>query len=413
LRWLPAFPRRQLRRAALPVVPGSHIPRLVLGGVVLATLFAGPRQPPPAVLPAAGPGHLSTLLTAPGTCPLSPGEETEAVQQFDRLWPVIRHPRCLNCHGAVNPLIDEKRGHHGGGKVVASIEKCQECHTLKGWDTPVSAFFFTGRSARQLCMQFKAIELDPTAFVKHIYNDRGGTPFTVVAFKGDRALDDAAKDMVADATGRPFVEDPPPMSHGEFLQLASDWANMVGERGWKATPDCGCGRKKSAWTGTITAVWDHHLGELGDGTEKTTANVRFELDTSYAPGPDVYWSTTSGEIDWSIEIHGKCHASASKTIAIGLGGDDNPLGVLSDQQMPGGRRFFVGNGPWRDADVPQYMIRCPEGQKLYGPLFGGGVWWLTAPSGITSPDGKTLKGSYTMATPGGTGVWTWDLQLDK
>jgi hypothetical protein len=383
-------------------------------GIVLFGRGEADRPPVRTLLPA-----LPTLVSTGNACPLSPAEEKRAVEKFDEMWPVLRHPRCFNCHGAVNPFVEEARGHHRGGKIPqpenarAALDLCEECHYVRNWDTPAELFFFTDRSARQLCMQFKKAEESPTVFVRHMYNDKGGTPFIATAFKGDRALNSIGEDTLERLTGRPFELEQPPMTHGEFVQIASDWANLVGERGWTATPDCGCGRRKSAWTGTVTGVWNLDLDGRLHVVEKTTANVRFELDTTYAPGPDLYWKSVSGELEWSTEITGECRASASGMLPIDQGADDNPLATLSLQTgLGGGPRYMVGVGPWRDEYQPRFTVRCPEA-SFPGILYGLGVFWHHPDPGMISPDGKTLQGSFQAAHPAGTNAWTWDLQLEQ
>jgi hypothetical protein len=352
-------------------------------------------------------------------CPLSVAEEKDAVEKFDKLWPVIRHPRCLNCHGAVDPFVAESKGGHPGGAVgtrgdSTRPEKCQECHSaLPGWDVPLSIFLFTGKSARQVCMQFKATEADPVQFMSHITNDKGLVAFTETAFKGNRGLNTLGENLVEERTGRPFQLEPPPISHTEMIERSRRWANAVGERGWRATPDCGCGRKKQSWTGTVTGVWNLVLGEMGHGTETTNANVRFEIDTSYSPSPEVYWSSVSGEIQWSIEISGNCQARSTRTIPIGLGADENPMATLQENPDPSGSHYMVSIGPWRDEDQPQFTVRCPNSPPLPGIPWSMGIWWNHELPGMVSADGKSLKGSYSSTGPIGKVTWNWDLQLDK
>ena len=394
----------------------ARTPALVVAAVtvVAITLWSGNRSPRVA-------GSLPpTFATEPalaraGACPLTPAQEQDAVEKFDKMWPVLRHPRCFNCHGAVRPR--RRGGRHLGGDFTgpASIDACQECHSgLTGWDTAPEGFFFIGKTARDLCMQFKKFEGTPLAFVRHIHNDKGGTAFTETAFKGDRALNTLGEGMVEDSTGRPFAVVRPPMNHGEFVQAGSDWANAVGEAGWKATPDCGCGRRKSAWTGTVTGVWNLEMDGRLHVVEKTTANVRFELDTTMGRGPDLYWKSVSGELEWSTEITGECRASAAGMFPIGLGADDNPLATLTLQtELGGGPRYMVATGPWPDQYEPRFMVRCLGGPSFPGILYGLGFWWNHANGGMISPDGKTLQGTLQAAHPAGTNVWTWDLQLDQ
>lgn len=393
---------------------------LSLSGALGVVLFGGREARQVSLFPPA-----PTLVSSANACPLTPAEENDAIEKFDKLWPVFRHPRCLNCHGGVNPYVPEKAGGHRGGAIKrgpeldSTLARCQECHSeLPGWDIPVSSFFFTGKSARQICIQMKQTEADPVQFMSHITNDKGLVAFTETAFKGDRALNTLGQDMVEETTLRPFTPEPPPMSHQEFVELGRRWANAIGYDAWKASKDCGCARKTRSWSGTINGTWDFDLGEAGHARETTRTNVRFEIDSSFAPGPDTYWKSVSGEIVWSTVISGgKCQASAGGTVAIGIGGDDNPMGLLSlrTSQPEKGPHYVVATGPWRDEDQPRFSVKCVDSPPFAGTLYGAYIWWYHSIDGMRSPDGKTLKGSYSGGVPGSNGTMTfdWDLQLDE
>jgi hypothetical protein len=418
---LGSYPVRWLSRlVSFALAPASQITLVLIAVVTLFTAGA-PRSGEAGAVPSnAGLVSARTLLTSPGACPFTPSQEREIVSKFDKLWPVVRHPRCLNCHGGVNPYVEEDEGGHLGGKITKgsdlreTLNTCQECHSgLEGWDIPVDAMYFTGKSSQELCILFKKTERTPADFVAHITNDKGRVPFTVTAFKGDRALNEAAKDITEEKTGRPFQVEPPPMSQEAMIELSRDWAEAMGP-GWAVKPACGCGRGGRGWTGTVTGVWNLDLAEMGHATETTTANVRFEIDSSFAGDSAVYWKSTSGEIKWTTRIFGaECRASASGTVPIGLGADLNPMAMLSQQNVDV-PRFMVAIGPWPDAYVPRFVIRCKDSPPIPGVLFGGHLWWYHAPAGILSADGKTLKGTYEAPAPiPGTMKWTWDLQMEE
>ena len=362
-----------------------------------------------------------TILTSGDQCYLTTAQEREAVSKFDKMWPVLRHPRCVNCHGGVNPYVDEGTGKHLTGKIIKgkdldeTLEKCQECHSgLLGWDIPVSSMFFVGKSSRQLCNLFKKTKGSGDLFVAHIANDNGGVQFTATAFKGDRALDEDAKAISETKTGRPFQDEQPPLTHDKMIELARTWADAVGQ-GW-LVPDCGCRVHRSTWTGTITGEWDFQMGgDMGHIRETTRANVRYELDSSLTDEAATRWKSTSGLIEWSSNISGsRCTANASGTVPVGLGSDLNPMGGLSlDNSGPNVHRFMVSIGPWPDQYEPHFNIICKDAPPLPGLLFGAGIWWGHPPAGMLSPDGKTLVGTYQTAGPTGTMRWTWDLQLDE
>jgi len=71
------------------------------------------------------------------------------LQLFQKMLPVVRHPRCMNCHGGVNPADSTK---HGGGAIT--VEACEQCHTdVSHWDLPGRDHFFVGRSRQYLHQQ--------------------------------------------------------------------------------------------------------------------------------------------------------------------------------------------------------------------------------------------------------------------
>jgi hypothetical protein len=362
-----------------------------------------------------------TIVTSADQCYLTTAQERDAVSKFDKMWPVLRHPRCVNCHGGVNPYVDERTGKHLGGKIIKgngleeTMEKCQECHgELPGWDIPVSSMFFVGKSSRQLCNLFKKTFPSGERFDRHIANDNGGVQFTFQAFEGDRGLDEHGQAVSEASTGRPFQKEKPPMTHGEMIEFTRAWTAAVGQ-GWRVT-DCGCRVHSSTWTGTIIGEWDFQAGgDMGHIRETTRANVRYELDSSLTDEAATRWKSTSGLIEWSSNISGsRCTASASGTVPVGLGSDLNPMGGISmENSGQGPYRFTVSIGPWPDQYEADFAITCKDAPPLPGLLYGGGIWWGHPPAGMLSPDGKTLVGSYQTANPLGTTRWTWDLQLDE
>ncbi len=151
--------------------------------------FSRPRHAN-ALAPAVAPRSL-TAHSGP-SCPLSLQQQVAAVKAFGEMMPVFRHPRCLNCHGGLDPM--SKR--HPGSDQLEGItdrdtlfEKCQDCHDgLEGWIQPLESQFFVGKSDEQLCLQMKEFEGSADGFVSHIQDDHGGVQFIAAGFAGDRAL---------------------------------------------------------------------------------------------------------------------------------------------------------------------------------------------------------------------------------
>ena len=150
-----------------------------------------------------------------------------AARAFDRAYPVLMHPRCVNCHPAgERPLVGDRslphpmhveRGSQGVGKNGLLCMTCHQEKNLQGQGLPPGApewqlppadtpMVFEKKTPRQLCEQLK----DPT-------KNGSRSPSEVV-------------DHVRQA---PLVlwgwhpgegRTPVPMPHEEFVRLMSEWA---------------------------------------------------------------------------------------------------------------------------------------------------------------------------------------------
>ena len=345
---------------------------------------------------------------------------------FEEMTPVIRHPRCINCHGGVNPLVPYAQGGHIGGFIdttqiphssVQTIRKvCEECHVqLPGWDTPGPPMFWVGKSSKEICMQFKRLSNDPADFIGHITNEHGGTQFIEAAFKGERALDDDSKEYGA-KYGKPFTVDPPPGTHQDLIRQGTNWANGVGPTGWNATPDCGCEIHRDGWVGTASFTMTVPGGSYSV-QEEAKATVWFERDNSLSGGADEYWKSAAGSIKWTTQYSGACHGTFSGTTPIsttpsGLGGDGNPLGSI--ELTPRGNQvlYLVGNAPWQDQYYPMTTVPCGADPPLQVALpLHASFWWQHDPNGgVVSRDGKLLEGSYQQSVGPGSMSWSWSFR---
>ncbi len=369
------------------------------------------------------PDSLPTLRRD-GECPLTRSEEKKAVDLFQNLMPVLQHPRCLNCHGGVDPFVPRAQGKHLGGQQVrgtnlnARIARCQKCHgELPGWDIPVEGFFFTNKTAYDLCVLFKATSATGDLFVGHVDRENGSGPlFTRTAFIGDRALTNFGIVAAEEATGRPFTRQPPPGTKEEFVRHAREWADAIGE-GWKVAPDCGCIPVGSAWVGTVKTTWERRTKELGTETATANATVRFEIDSSFdvTDDPAEYWKSVSGTLNWvASNVGGECHYAASGSVPIVKGSDDNPMVSLRGEHYPkGGMKFSASLGPWPEKYEPLITWDCPE-HDIQTRDLGVYYWWgYDIPTGlISSPDGKILKGKFQSSSGPATSTSEWDLHLE-
>ena len=363
------------------------------------------------------------VIASGPACPLTLAEEQKATLAFEEMMPALMHPRCFNCHGGVNEREAKEDGGHLGGR--ADPEDCKDCHRgvrnlrrpdrLADWTTPPSIFFFKGKTALQLCNQFKEIELSPEKFVGHITNENGGVQFTEAAYQGDRNLNKLGRGVSKEETGREMVPEPPPISHAELILHARDWAYTVGTAGWKIR-DCGCRLTTQAWEGTVTMVFTGRAEGFGTITERLESSVLFEIDSSFirnAPNdPAIRWKTTSGLLRWKVTATGgQCTTNATGSAPIRLGGDDNPWGWLRiEPGRNGALTYDIAIGPWPDAYEARYVYRCqatPQNYELPGIMYSGGLWWATAANETVSADGKTIQGTFTRPNAIGETRWSW------
>jgi len=205
-----------------------------------------------------------------GSCPLTEAQVDKSIEAFA---PIARfltsEPRCVNCHGGVNPFIsgtglDASRPStpastvaHGGGSIRrptdGTIEsECRECHNhmVRRRDGSESTWFmapdflsFVGKDATTLCRQMKRATHTATEFLGHLQDDNGGNAFGPTAFKGDRGLD-------PDIYGDLVQPTPPRLSHAAFMQLGQAWVAAMGGS-FKGDESCGCEHKHDKWSGRI------------------------------------------------------------------------------------------------------------------------------------------------------------------
>jgi hypothetical protein len=141
------------------------------------------------------------------------------LQLFQRMLPAMRHPRCTNCHGVVDPVTG--KNHHGG--VVPKGTDCTtSCHlAAEEWQIPGSDHFFAGRTDREICSQVSdfvsTFGRDPFR-TKHIREDDQ----ILQAFDGYAGGAREPGKTYADGTVGPPA-DKPPMSHAEFVKAGDDW----------------------------------------------------------------------------------------------------------------------------------------------------------------------------------------------
>jgi len=210
-------------------------------------------------------------------CKLTPDKKLEAVKAFKALAPLFQDPRCLNCHGAVNPF-SPTGGHPGGvidireeareflkrtdlesalispdaagrarelqgireiaqgsGPITANdlirqkaakpmLEACRQCH-VNDWFIPMSQNHFVGRDWKAICVHLKTSPLtdSPGAFLGHMQDDA----MVLLGFKGLRGL------------LTPPNPAPPSMPFSTMEKHANDWIAAMDSK-FHPPDTCGC-----------------------------------------------------------------------------------------------------------------------------------------------------------------------------
>jgi hypothetical protein len=143
------------------------------------------------------------------------------MQLFQKMLPVIRHPRCVNCHGGIDPRTPA----HEGMKEVLDGSDCDTCHgdtdvspKNEDWVLPGQDHFFVGKSDDQLCALYAEFAMKQ-GHARFMSNHIEGDTLIGAAFVG---LMGGARTPGAGTPPAPPA-DPPPMSRAAFAQLARDW----------------------------------------------------------------------------------------------------------------------------------------------------------------------------------------------
>lgn len=227
----------------------------------------------------------------------------DPLAKFAKLMPVFAHPRCVNCHGGVNPFSGDGHftdmpddeaaqlrltaeeaklaGRSPGDHRLGSNAPCLQCHTDTAdsvdWHLAPSQMAFNGRTTIDLCRQLKKEEVTSEELIGHLHRDR----LIRVAFRGRKGVPDEPAEF-------------PPMGRSVFLQLAEEWL-----KGHETIP---CG----GWTGTITQEETINListyntgaalgiGAVGDTNESIQATRTTTVTFNGTGGPAVVSIAVTG-----------------------------------------------------------------------------------------------------------------------
>jgi hypothetical protein len=222
---------------------------LALAISLLSALLAHSKLPPAALAQSAGDSE----------CPLSDEQAQKSVEAFNKIAQVFTgEPRCVNCHGAVNPFGLAAFKTHRGGRfspkmkmapdpdtgepeisldLAATFQQCPVCHdAFPGtWAVAPPNLSFVGKDAFTLCTQQRDRFSDARDFINHIETDADpSNPFVQEAFTGRMGLN-----IIGRSLAKKYPAPPVGVTHQDLIQMAHDWVDALGGK-FQGGRTCGC-----------------------------------------------------------------------------------------------------------------------------------------------------------------------------
>jgi len=214
---------------------------------------------------------LTVFGTAPNAvsaqeCDLPEESKTAAAEAFNDILSVLRHPRCANCHGALN--LYEPNPKHPGGSIVKEVaqepqddlfsfggeptttttirgpEDCAGCHGKAAgqWTqkSPDSEIQWAGLDDRGLWNRLQRTRVVTDRSTMATENSTGANLIghvqhdllIALAFEGDRAISDDKRIYFS------FERDPPPLSKDKFIDALERWVDALDARQSWPEGDC-------------------------------------------------------------------------------------------------------------------------------------------------------------------------------
>ena len=246
-------------------------------------------------------------------CPLSDKQQQDSIQKFAEMMPTFTYPRCINCHGAMNPFAANTN--HVGGRIGPKfkemiehddildkdiklvvpdlddpdffLNRCKDCHSAftgsRGWTIPPVKVYFVGKDSVQLCKQMKReFGARLIEFVDHLDHDELG--FIQEAFRGTRGLDENGQATYLNVTGKEFKPEPPPITQAAFVEQGKAWLEAMGYHGegTKGGLTCGCQPHKYMLKGSADITWFYTPGTpFLTGHADVEIPIQFNDDASF------------------------------------------------------------------------------------------------------------------------------------
>ena len=200
-------------------------------------------------------------------CPLSEDQTQKAIAAFAELAPIFQQPRCINCHGAVDPF--NKPGTHPGGDLDPKDNTdCSTCHdALEGWELAPEPMSFVGKDTEELCEQmkfmFKFAQPHGTdeSFMGHMVHDNGAIQFIETGFKGNKGMSEPEK-----------LEPPVGWTQQKMIDLSKKWVDAMGGR-FHGDASCGCKKQAYSLKLDYKSVLNVNLGLISGEYTMNTQNA--------------------------------------------------------------------------------------------------------------------------------------------
>lgn len=277
-------------------------------------------------------------------CPLSDEQTDQAVEAFAKIATVFRQPRCINCHGGINPFA-ENTTHPGGefepifktvpnplagepnsaapGGVApdeyttqddeATFGQCATCHDqFPGvWQIPPDVLFFVGKDNLALCKQERFFfERKADQFLQHIERDSNpNNPFIQEAFTGN----------MGGAANTPVP--PKGVTHQQLIEMAKQWVKAQGGK-FRGSDECGCKPLQYVMDMVITGGFDLDDMRVKDAG-KATLPLTFEEENKFSGQVPV-----DIERKWNVDSPDFiCDGKAAFTVTFKVNGEVNDDGT--------------------------------------------------------------------------------------
>lgn len=312
-----------------------------------------------------------------------PEEQTKRqADAFSKIAVVFtQEPRCVNCHGAIDPFARNTK--HGGGQqdrkdnFSSTFKPCLECHIdpAEGWFLPPPAGrdpednqMFAGKIDVDLCKQIKT-HSSMGGFESHIRTD--DRKFIDVAFEGTRGLNDTGQDMVDN-----YKPIPPTITHDELIKLATDWVELWTEMPfgeWPNPPECGCKPQQYALQLHYKSTVQSSQGGV---TVEQDQDGQTDVPLEFHPQGEFSGSGTLSAVvkGFMIMPGGRCQAAGLNQMAVKVEGKVDQLHknihIKTAWASPG--THTTGTCTMNGITVSQASPGQPfDSSSLHDPLFDG------------------------------------------